>query len=74
MTSILLVVFTGLAAAGFGAIAVRRFRLAADSYRSGNRLELIRSSVLGLVMSFFAVGAAYGSLTRCLALLDGPHH
>lgn len=71
MKAVLLVALCALAAAGFASIAVSRFRLAAGSHRLGNRLELIRSTVLGLVMSLFAAGASYGALMRGLAVVTG---
>lgn len=71
MKAILVVMLTALAAAGFASVAASRFRLAADSYRLGNRLELVRSSILGLVMSLFAAGAGYGALMRGLGVAAG---
>jgi hypothetical protein len=72
--SILIAVFSALASAGFASIATSRFRLAAESYRLGNRLELIRSSLLGVVMSVFAIGAAYGTLLRAFVVASRLSH
>ena len=71
MNAIVLVGFSALAATGFASIAASRFRVAANSYRLGHRLELIQSCALGFVMSLFAAAAAYGAFMRGLSLATG---
>ena len=66
--ALLIAAFSALASAGFASNATSRFRLAFESYRLGNRLELIRSSFVGVVMSGFAIAAAYGAIFRAFAV------
>jgi hypothetical protein len=62
---------SGPAAVGFAGIAMSRLRLAAEGRRAGNRLELVRSTVLALVMTLFAGAAAYGMVVRLVAMIAG---
>jgi hypothetical protein len=59
-----LIAFTGLAAVGFAGAALTRAKLARQSHRSGDRMKLIRSSAVALVMSLFTALAAYATIAR----------
>ena len=61
------IVFLGLATTGLATNVVDRAKLALESYRSGNRLELVRSTIVALVMALLAAAACYGVIVRVVA-------
>jgi hypothetical protein len=73
MTNLGYLVFTALALVGFASGAASRVRLALESHRSGDRLEMVRSTILAMLMSLFAVGAAYGTVIRIVRIALTPH-
>jgi hypothetical protein len=60
------IAFTVVAALGFAGAVTNRAKLALASYRSGNRLELIRSIIAALIMALFVALAAYAAISRVL--------
>ena len=63
------IAFTGLAAVGFAGAVTNRVKLALASHRSGNRLELVRSIIVALIMALFVALAIYATLSRVLVTL-----
>lgn len=60
------IALTGLATVGFAGSVADRVKLALASYRSGNRVELIRSIIVALIMALFVALAIYATLSRIL--------
>lgn len=64
---------TTLASVGFASIAAGRVRLAFESHRDGNRMELVRSTIMAVIMSLFAAAAGYGAVVRLASIALTKH-
>lgn len=72
MTNLSCLAITALGSVGFASIAASRVRLALESQRSGDRLEMVRSTILAVVMSLFAVCAGYGGVVGIVRVALTP--